>query len=137
MGIFSDILKKIGIGKDTEATASKGSGTPKKYGPVPKDMSKTATAGKPAAMSEVDVTAKLDEMAKGAGQELNWRMSIVDLLKLLDIDSSYESRKELAQELHAPADTMEDSARMNIWLHKAVMQKIAANGGRVPAELLD
>jgi hypothetical protein len=137
MSIFTDILKKIGILKEEPAAAPpKTSSGPKKYGPIPDEMTRKA-AGRPAAMSEVDVAAKLDEMAEGAGQELNWRMSIVDLLKLLDIDSSYESRKELAEELNCPPENMDDSARMNTWLHKAVMQKIAANGGRVPAELLD
>jgi hypothetical protein len=77
----------------------------------------------------------LEERARGSG--LNWRVSIVDLLKLLDIDSSREARKELAQELGAPADVMTDSARMNTWLHKEVLRRIAQNGGNIPKELLD
>jgi len=83
------------------------------------------------------VVAKLDGMAAKNPQELNWKRSIVDLLKLLDIDSSYEARKELATELHCPADLMDDSAKMNTWLHKAVLRKLAENGGNVPKELLD
>jgi hypothetical protein len=83
----------------------------------------------------VDVVRQLEERARGSG--LNWRVSIVDLLKLLDIDSSREARKELAQELGAPADVMTDSARMNTWLHKEVLRRIAQNGGNIPKELLD
>ena len=89
----------------------------------------------PKAMSEVDVKAMLEEKAKGTG--LNWKQSISDLLSLLDLDNSREARTELAKELGAPADVMTDSARMNTWLHKEVMRKIAANGGNIPQELLD
>lgn len=89
-----------------------------------------------AAISEVDVEAIMDEKADNAGQKLNWRTSIVDLLKLLDLDSSLQARKELAHELDFSGDT-NDSASMNIWLHKQVMNKLAANGGKVPADLQD
>jgi hypothetical protein len=92
---------------------------------------------KPAAIPVVDVVAKLEGLAAKNTQKLNWKVSIVDLLKLLDLDSSPEARKELATELHCPADMMGDSAAMNTWLHKAVLQKLAANGGNVPKELLD
>lgn len=85
-------------------------------------------------MPEVDVVAILDQKAQSAGQPLNWRTSIVDLLKLLQLDSSLDSRKELAKELHYTGDTG-DSASMNIWLHKQVMAKLAANGGKVPSDL--
>jgi hypothetical protein len=98
-------------------------------------------AGAPAAtpaintnVPPVDVTAILDNMAHSAGQPLNWRTSIVDLLKLLHLDSSLEARKELARELHYSGDTS-DSAAMNVWLHQQVMLKLAANGGKVPADL--
>ena len=84
----------------------------------------------------MDVAAILEAKAKAAGQPLDWRRSIVDLLKLLDLDSSLSARKELAQELHYTGDT-NDSATMNTWLHKAVMTKLAENGGQVPAELRD
>ena len=87
-----------------------------------------------AASKTVDVTKKLDEMSAGSG--LNWRQSIVDLLKVLDIDSSFSARKELATELACPAELMGDSAKMNTWLHKTVLQKIAKNGGNVPQDLL-
>jgi len=70
-------------------------------------------------------------------QKLNWKVSIVDLLKLLDLDSSFAARKELAVELGCPADAMGDSAKMNMWLHKTVLKKLAENGGNIPKELLD
>lgn len=93
--------------------------------------------GQPQAMSMVDVVAELERRAAANPQKLNWRTSIVDLLKLLDMDSSLEARKELAVELDCPQDLMADSAQMNMWLHKAVLKRIAANGGNVPAELLN
>lgn len=73
---------------------------------------------------------------KKNGQHLDWRKSIVDLMKALDLDSSLEARKELAKELHYTGDTG-DSATMNMWLHKALMKKLSENGGKVPAELAD
>jgi hypothetical protein len=87
-------------------------------------------------VSVVDVRARLEERAAANPQTLNWKTSIVDLLKLLDIDSSYAARKELATELGCPEERMGDSAQMNIWLHKTVLQKIADNGGNIPPELL-
>ena len=87
-------------------------------------------------MAEVDVEAILNNMAGSAGQPLNWRTSIVDLLKLLNLDSSLHSRKELAGAATTRGDTS-DSASMNIWLHRQVMNKLAANGGKVPADLKD
>lgn len=87
-------------------------------------------------MAEVDVEQMLDGMAAKAGEKLNWKTSIVDLMKLLGLDSSLSARKELAQELHYTGDT-NDSASMNIWLHRQVMNKVAANGGKVPADLKD
>jgi len=89
----------------------------------------------PRPMSQVDVTKMLEQKAKGTG--LNWKQSISDLLFLLDLDNSREARTELAKELGAPADVMTDSARMNTWLHKEVLRKIAENGGNIPQELLD
>jgi hypothetical protein len=88
-------------------------------------------------MTTVDVTAQLEQRAAASPQKLNWRTSIVDLLKLLDIDSSFAARKALATELGCPADLMSDSAKMNVWLHKAVLARVAANGGKVPQDLLD
>ena len=99
---------------------------------------KQAPAPVPAAprpMSEVDVTKMLEQKTKGTG--LNWKQSIADLLFLLDIDNSYDARVELAKELNAPQEVMGDSARMNTWLHKTVLRKIAENGGNIPQDLLD
>ncbi|MET0179297.1 MAG: DUF3597 domain-containing protein [Novosphingobium sp.] len=86
------------------------------------------------AVSEVDVEANLAQLAQG--KDLNWRSSIVDLMKLIGVDSSLDNRKELARELGYTGD-LDGSAQMNIWLHKATMRELAANGGKVPAELLD
>jgi hypothetical protein len=91
----------------------------------------------PPSVGVVDVVAQLEKRAAANPQKLNWRVSIVDLLKLLDIDSSFGARKELATELGCPKELMGDSAEMNIWLHKTVLAKIAANGGNVPKELLN
>ncbi|VWX34225.1 Oxidoreductase (fragment) [Limnobacter sp. 130] len=76
-------------------------------------------------------------MAKANPEKLNWKVSIVDLMKLLGLDSSLAARKELAAELGCPAEKMGDSAQMNMWLHKTVLQKLADNGGNIPADLLD
>jgi len=85
-------------------------------------------------MSQVDVAAVMTKLAEQNREKLDWRRSIVDLMKLLDLDSSLASRKQLAQELRFSGD-VNDSASMNVWLHKQVMQKLAENGGKVPAEL--
>ena len=132
MGFFSKILDKLGF----DAGASKVEEM--LNAPVP-PKAPTGTMGGPAAtpMSPVDVVGVLEQKAATNPQKLNWRTSIVDLLKLLDIDSSLQARKELATELHCPADLMGDSAQMNMWLHKTVLAKLAANGGNVPKELLD
>lgn len=104
---------------------------------VQDDMAVNHEPMKPAvkAISEVDVVKKLETL--GAGSGLDWKVSIVDLLKLLDIDSSREARNELAKELGCPEDLMHDSAKMNVWLHKTVLKKIAENGGNIPASMLD
>ncbi|NWF63062.1 MAG: DUF3597 domain-containing protein [Chloroflexi bacterium] len=159
MGLFSNILEKLGLKKKEEqakpaapaAPAAAGQGA--KLGEAAKAAPKSAGASAGAGMREaaskasaleeaapkaidvVDVVAQLEEKAKG--KELNWKVSIVDLLKLLELDSSREAREELAKELGCPADQMSDSARMNTWLHKEVLRQIAANGGNIPADLLD
>ena len=135
MGFFSKILDKLGF----DAGAKKVDDMLNT--PVPQKSTSgggTATMGGPAAtpIKEVDVVAQLEAKAAANSQKLNWRTSIVDLLKLLDIDSSLTARKELATELGCPANLMEDSAQMNMWLHKTVLAKLAANGGNVPKELL-
>lgn len=93
-------------------------------------------AAAPQAISEVDVEAILNDLSAKSDQKLNWRTSIVDLMKLLGLDSSLGERKGLAQEF-GYTGALDGSAEMNIWLHKQVMRELAANGGKVPAELLD
>ena len=122
MSIFGNIMSAI-FGKSAQAQPTSQTASP----------STVPDAGQPSAQ-KVDVEAILTERAKTKGQKLDWRHSIVDLMKLLDLDSSQSARKELAQELHYDGDTS-DSAKMNIWLHKQVMQKLAANGGKVPESL--
>jgi hypothetical protein len=89
----------------------------------------------PKPANPVDVDAVLGKLAAANKEKLDWKTSIVDLMKLLNLDSSLGARKELAKELHYSGD-MNDSAAMNVWLHKQVMQKLAENGGKVPADLL-
>lgn len=162
MGFFNKILEKLGLKKDAPAAApvsapAKIVASERPAGPLAageaarahaeaekaKDdaVSKVAStpavvaAAVPAPISEVDVVKHLEQLSAGSG--LNWKVSIVDLLKLLDLDSSREARNELATELGCPADLMKDSAKMNVWLHKEVLRKIAANGGNIPQSLLD
>jgi hypothetical protein len=136
MGILSNIFHKIFPGSLPAVTQASTPAAPATLGaPAAPGAAPAAPASAPAsARPEVDVVAILDQKAQSAGQPLNWRTSIVDLLKLLQLDSSLEARKELAKELHYSGDT-NDSASMNIWLHKQVMAKLAANGGKVPADL--
>jgi uncharacterized protein DUF3597 len=130
MAFFSKILEKLGFGSSANAAPQASTAAPASPAAAP-----TEATPKPVAV--VDVVAQLEQRAAANPQKLNWRTSIVDLLKLLDIDSSFNSRKELATELGCPADLMGDSAKMNMWLHKTVLQRIADNGGNVPKELLD
>ena len=132
MGLFSNLLSKV-FGQQTAATAK----------PPPAATGAPAAAGAPAVASTgsappaatVDVTAILDDLATKNSEKLDWRKSIVDLMKLVDMDSSLASRKELAKDLNYTGDTS-DSAKMNVWLHKEVIRKISENGGKVPNELL-
>jgi hypothetical protein len=133
MGFFDKILETLGFGDKPAAAAPAPKSTAPKMGP-PKPP---AGPPPPKPVAVVDVVAQLEKRAAANPQKLNWRTSIVDLLKLLDIDSSLTARKELAKELGCPADLMGDSAKMNMWLHKTVLARIAANGGNVPKELLD
>jgi hypothetical protein len=161
MSLFGSILQKLGIGGGAAAgrsaspspAGSAGSATGTR-GPSP-SPSAPATGGttsattaapasptraapaSPTPAAPVDISAELEKRAAANPQKLNWRTSIVDLLKLLDIDSSLDARKQLATELGCPPELMSDSAKMNVWLHKAVLAKVAANGGVVPKELLD
>jgi hypothetical protein len=139
MGILSNIFHKIFPGNhpanDPAATTTAAAPGATPSGTAPATPGATA-APAPAAIAQVDVEAILNDMAAKNGQQLNWRTSIVDLLKLLSLDSSLNARKELAGELKYSGDT-NDSASMNIWLHRQVMQKLAENGGKVPADLKD
>lgn len=126
MSIFGDIVNKL-FGKakpDQAAPAAE---------PTP-DPAAAPAAAAAAPLADVDVGAIMDQLVKESGQTLNWRTSIVDTMKALGIDSSLEHRKQLAQELKYTGD-MNDSASMNIWLHKQLMQALAANGGKLPADL--
>lgn len=144
MGFFSNILEKLGLKKDKEEEkpASAPAAAAKKADPTFHPTEKFHPTGAPAgaanarAIPEVDVVAKLEKMAAGSG--LDWKVSIVDMLKVLGIDSSKDARIELAKELGCPADLIGgDYSKMNVWLHKEVLRRIAANGGNIPGNLLD
>ena len=125
MGLFSTILEKLGLGHSTAHAAPQ---TAPAHAP--------AATPSPKAIAVVDVVANLEGLAAKHKEKLNWKVSIVDLLKLLGIDSSMTARKELATELGCPGEKMSDSAQMNMWLHKTVLKKLADNGGNIPKELL-
>lgn len=129
MGIFSSIKDAI-FGKKAVAA------TPKATPAIPLEPTAAAVAPQPAPMEEVDVIAHLEEIDRTDGRNLNWRTSIVDLMKMLGMESSLQERKDLAMELGYTGE-LEGSAEMNMWLHKAVMRELARNGGKVPAELTD
>ena len=132
MSVFGSIMSKIfGHGSASAAPAAPTGSAPAPSAPAATTGAAASTA---AGGAPVDVGAVLSDMAAKAGQPLNYKTSIVDLMKLLNLDSSLENRKSLAQELHFSGD-MNDSASMNIWLHKQVMDKLAENGGVVPADL--
>ena len=126
-------------GTTTPGTTTSGTtptaGTPTAGSAAPASGGSIAPAGGSAApAATVDVAAILDKAVAAKGEKLAWKTSIVDLLKALDIDSSLTARKELAKEFGYTGDT-DDSATMNIWLHKQVMAKLAANGGKLPADI--
>ncbi len=127
MSIFGKIMSAI-FGSQPASAAPAG-GTPSSTAPA------GAAPGASAPMAAVDVAAIVDKaVAAHKGEKLEWRTSIVDLMKALDIDSSLAARKDLAKELGYTGD-MNDSASMNVWLHKQVMSKLAANGGKLPPEI--
>lgn len=121
MGIFDQI--KHAIFNKAEAAASEAAAS-----------AVQTAAGSPAAAGAVDVAAILDRAAAASGQQLNWRTSIVDLMKALKMDSSLNARQELARELNYPGN-VNDSATMNVWLHQELMKQLEAHGGRIPANL--
>ncbi len=166
MSIFTSILEKLGLRKEKKETVAPAAAPKVPVAPAvvnkpaapvaakpaastiaqagaaramkdDRDMVEAPVKAAPKAISEVDVVANLEKLAAASPVQLNWQVSIVDLLKLLDLDSSLTARKELAVELGCPADAMSDSARMNVWLHKTVLKQIAENGGNIPQNLLD
>lgn len=150
MSIFTKILEKTGLHKEKtslEPASAKpatpaASASPRviKDERVQKDdrvFNRAPVPSAPKAISDVDVVANLEKLAAANPARLDWKVSIVELLKLLGLDGSFNARKELAVELSCPADMMNDSAKMNTWLHKTVLKKIAENGGNIPKALLD
>ena len=162
MGFFSKILEKLGLKKEAPATPAVAPAKPAAVAqpvtaapaakPQPVAAAQKADAPKfdplsslptakpvtpaPVAVSEVDVVKHLEKLSEGSG--LDWKVSIVDLLKVLGLDAGKEARIELAKELGCPAELIGgDYSKMNVWLHKEVLKQIAANGGNIPKNLLD
>ena len=127
--IFGTARASVPAERPASSAAARSAGQPTQSSPAPQ-------AKPAAAATAVDIEAVLTQLQAKNPQKLNWRTSIVDLMKLVGLDSSLDNRKELARELGYSGDTS-DSAAMNIWLHKRVMKELAANGGKVPQELTD
>jgi Domain of unknown function (DUF3597) len=149
MGMFNDLMSKIfGHPSATPSAAATPSGTTIEAATAPSGTSPAASAVAPATAAPastsdapaapvqiVDVTSILDGLAAKNSEKLDWKKSIVDLLKLVGMDSSLAARKQLAKELHYPGDE-NDSATMNVWLHKQVLRQLSEHGGKIPRELL-
>ncbi|CAN5497435.1 DUF3597 domain-containing protein [soil metagenome] len=145
MGLFNTLMSKIFGHASSIATAPAATGAPTS-GPVASSSTQGSTPAAPAPAvasaraaapaQPVDVAATLDSLAAKNSEKLDWKHSIVDLMKLVGMDSSLSARKELAKDLHYNGDTS-DSAAMNIWLHKEVMKKLAENGGKIPQDILN
>jgi len=137
MSIFGKIMSSI-FGSPAAASPAPSAGSAGAPAAAASAASSPSVGGAPAAvrpaMAAVDVAAIMDRIADDADEDLDWRKSIVDLMKLLDLDSSLAARRTLADELKYTGDK-KDTAKMNVWLHKQVMTKLAENGGKVPAEL--
>ena len=135
MGIFDSIMKKLGFGDDVQSTETNVNHEVTEEAPVIENAVSEAVEVEEGVtpLSQVDVVAKLEILSE-TNPGLNWKTSIVDLLKLLDIDSSYAHRKELAEEVGI--EGYEGTAEQNILLHKTVLKKLAQNGGNIPSELL-
>jgi Rieske Fe-S protein len=141
MGIFSSIVNAIfgskaaasvpGASAAVESTAA---AAPASASASSAPAAATAASAAPTPISKAEVEAIIAQIEKDRGVKYNWRQSIVDLMKLLDLDSSLGARKELAQELGYKG-ALDGSAEMNVWLHKQVMEKLAEGGGKVPASL--
>jgi hypothetical protein len=134
MSVFGDIVSAIFGHAASAATPKSSAASDSAPTPQAQAAPSSSVAASPLGHAKVDVAAVLDGLAKQKKQKLIWRKSIVDLMKLLDLDSSATARKHLADELHYQGDK-KDSAKMNIWLHKQVMIKLAENGGKVPDDL--
>ena len=134
MGLFNNLMSKI-FGHASSTAAAPATHPQSSPGAPQQAQAPAAPAATVAAPPVVDVTAILNDLAKKNPEKLDWKRSIVDLMKLVGMDSSFAARKQLAAELHYSGDP-NDSAAMNIWLHKEVMKKLAENGGKVPQELL-
>jgi len=134
MGLLSNLMSKI-FSHSTVATVPTGgaSAAPSPTSAQPAAAAPTAAPAGPA--KPVDIAAILDGLAAKNPEQLDWKKSIVDLMKLVGMDSSFKARKQLAQELNYTGDP-NDSASMNVWLHKQVLIKISENGGKVPEDLL-
>jgi hypothetical protein len=137
MSIFSFITEKLGISSAAAEEVPETEPSASTVAPVEVSDTEQPAPVLSSTISEVDVVSKLEELADSHAEKLNWKVSIVDFLKLLGLESSLTTRKELAQELGCPAEKMGDSAQMDVWLHKTVLQKLAQNGGNIPPDLLD
>src|SRR6266513_2887400 len=134
MGLFNNLMSKI-FGHAAPAATTTPGAQPIGTTGTAAATSTAATTAVAAPPPVVDVAAILNGLAAKNPEKLDWKHSIVDLMKLVGMDSSLAARKELAKDLHYTGD-MNDSASMNIWLHKEVLRKLAENGGKVPQELL-
>jgi hypothetical protein len=148
MGMFTNLMAKIfghaGVASTAtaatpsttiESATAPSATTPAASAVAPATAAPAATPDAAAPAQTVDATAILDGLAAKNPEKLDWKKSIVDLLKLVDMDSSLSARKQLATELHYPGDE-NDSATMNVWLHKQVLRELSEHGGKIPRELL-
>ncbi|MGI8432359.1 MAG: DUF3597 domain-containing protein [Chthoniobacterales bacterium] len=147
MGLFHTLMSKIFSHADAPVPAAAGGATPAPASapatqgsttpamPAPVASPSPAPSASTAPAQPVDVAATLDALAKKNSEQLDWKHSIVDLMKLVGMESSLSARKELAEDLHYTGDTS-DSAAMNTWLHQEVMRKLAENGAKIPQDLL-
>ena len=135
MGLFNNLMSKIFSHASSAPTTAPGTQTQSAATPQQQTQAPAAPEMAVAPPPVVDVAAILNDLAKKNPEKLDWKKSIVDLMKLVGMDSSFTARKQLAAELHYTGDP-NDSASMNIWLHKEVLRKLAENGGKVPQELL-
>ena len=142
MGILGSIKDKLGFGKTAEKPVEAAPATPGPAAQAATAASAAAAAAARAAAAAkakaepVDVEAIIEAAVKAKGEKSNWRVSIVDLLRALDLDSSLAARKELAKELNYTGTDPDGSAEKNTWLHKTLMKTLAENGGKIPKELL-